>query len=98
MEIRSLAVFDDWLENLKDSTARARIIIRIRRLANGNPGDHQGVGDGIMELRLHFGPGYRVYYVEQDSVFIMLLCGGDKGTQSKDIERAKSLALQIEED
>lgn len=98
MEIRSLPVFDVWLDNLKDSTSRARIIIRIRRLANGNPGDHHGVGDGIMEMRLHFGPGYRVYYVERDSVFIMLLCGGDKSTQSKDIERAKSLSLHLEED
>jgi putative addiction module killer protein len=98
MEIRSLEVFDDWLDDLKDRTARARIIIRIRRLANGNPGDHRSVGSGVEELRLHFGPGYRVYYVQRGSILIFLLCGGDKSSQSNDVERAKALALQIEDD
>jgi putative addiction module killer protein len=99
MEIRSLEVFDDWLNDLRDRGARARIIIRIRRLANGNPGgDHQSVGEGVEEMRLHFGPGYRVYYIQRRSVLVVLLCGGDKSTQAKDISRAKALALQIEDD
>lgn len=95
MEIRRTAVFDDWFNGLKDRQVRNRIFARLHRLASGNPGDHAGVGEGVMELRLHFGPGYRVYYVQRGDAVIIVLGGGDKSTQAKDIEKAKALAREV---
>lgn len=89
--------FRDWLDGLRDGKARLRIDDRLRRLANGNVGDTKSVGDGVQELRLHFGPGYRVYYTWRDGVLIILLCGGDKGSQARDIAKAKKLAKEAED-
>lgn len=77
-----------WLDDLRDSMARLRIAARIDRLGNGLPGDWKSVGGGVFEMRIAIGPGYRVYYAQQGNVLIVLLCGGDKRTQTKDIERA----------
>jgi putative addiction module killer protein len=96
IEIRETGTFSDWLRELRDSRAKAIIAARIRRLAFGNPGDVRPVGDGVSELRIHFGPGYRVYYVQRGAVLIVLLCGGDKSTQEKDIEKARNLAKETE--
>jgi putative addiction module killer protein len=96
IEIRETETFSDWLLALRDSQAKARIAARVRRLAFGNPGDVRPVGEGISELRIHYGPGYRVYYVQRGAVLILLLCGGDKSTQDRDIETAKRLAKETE--
>jgi len=96
IEIRETAVFSDWLKSLKDESTRSRILARIRRLAFGNPGDVSPIGGGLSELRIHFGPGYRVYYVQRGDVLVVLLCGGDKRSQVRDIERAKVLAADLE--
>jgi putative addiction module killer protein len=84
--------FDRWLRRLKDRAGRLRILSRIDRLANGNPGDVRAVGNGVSELRVDVGPGYRVYFVQRGATLIVLLCGGDKATQHGDIERAHRLA------
>jgi putative addiction module killer protein len=84
--------FDKWLRKLKDRQGKLRIAERIDRLAHGNPGDVKPIGRGISELRLTYGPGYRVYYLQDDERLILLLCGGDKSTQQKDIEKAQQLA------
>jgi putative addiction module killer protein len=89
--IRRTEEFDVWLRRLKDRVAVNRIGHRIDRLAAGNPGDVKPVGEGVSELRMDFGPGYRVYFGQRDAELIMLLAGGDKSTQSKDIERAIKL-------
>ncbi|WP_416423582.1 type II toxin-antitoxin system RelE/ParE family toxin [Pseudomonas sp. App30] len=83
--------FRSWLTKLKDDIGRARITARINRLAEGLPGDVASVGQGVWELRIHFGPGYRVYFHQQGDTFIILLCGGDKGSQSRDIEAAQQI-------
>jgi putative addiction module killer protein len=83
IEIRRTEIFRDWLINLRDGVAQARIAKQIDRLALGNPGQSRGVGEGIVELKIDFGPGYRVYYVAKGSVLIVLLCGGDKSTQTR---------------
>ena len=88
--------FNDWLESL-DTSSRARIRARIDRLTLGNYGDYKAVGDGVKELRLNFGPGYRVYFAEEDAVIIILLCGGHKKTQCKDITRAINYWNQLKE-
>lgn len=80
--------FSSWLKKLKDNTGKARIVARINRLLEGLPGDVTPVGQGISELRIHHGPGYRVYFYQQGDTLVILLCGGDKGTQSRDIETA----------
>jgi putative addiction module killer protein len=85
-----------WLESLRDVAGRARIAKRIDRLAQGNFGDRKPVGDGVSELRLALGPGYRVYYTERNGIVTILLCGGDKGSQERDIARAKAMAQEIE--
>lgn len=90
-------IFRGWLNSLRDRTARLRIDDRLKRLASGNAGDTKSVGDGVQELRLHFGPGYRVYYMWRDGVLIILLNGGDKSTQARDISRAKALAKEAED-
>lgn len=81
-------VFDDWLKGLRDLKGRARVDMRIRRLADGNPGDVRPVGKGVSELRVDVGPGYRVYYATKGDEIILLLAGGDKSTQTRDIEKA----------
>lgn len=94
-EVFKTAEFDTWLLNLKDHVGKARIISRIERLEQGNSGDAEPVGDGISELRVHSGPGYRVYYKQTGRTIILLLCGGDKSTQQRDIRRAKSIAAEL---
>lgn len=91
--IRS-ATFDRWLSGLRDRRAVTRITARLDRLAGGNPGDAQPVGDGVSELRINYGPGYRVYFIQRGPVLIILLCGGDKSSQDRDIKQAKALAEQ----
>lgn len=82
--------FDDWLDNLRDAKGRARIEVRLDRLEQGNFGDCEPVGEGVFELKMDFGPGYRAYFAEENSAIVLLLIGGDKSTQAKDIKTAKS--------
>lgn len=84
--------FTEWIDGLKDITGRARILARIRRLADGNPGDHRNLTGGVSELRVDAGPGYRVYYTRRGNELIILLVGGDKASQQRDIDKAKELA------
>ncbi len=93
--IRQTRVFSDWLAYLRDLKAVARIDIRIRRLSLGNPGDVKSVGSGVKELRIDYGPGYRVYFVDRGRVAVILLCGGDKRSQEADIALAKRLAKEV---
>jgi len=95
IEIRKTEIFAKWLDGLHDIRARARILVRIERLAAGNPGDVKPVGGGVSELRIDYGPGYRVYYQKHDQNVVILLAGGDKGTQAKDIKIALSLAHNL---
>jgi putative addiction module killer protein len=95
IEVRQTVAYAEWYSGLRDRQAKARIDIRIRRLSLGNPGDVKPVGDGISELRIDHGPGYRVYFVRQDTVLIILLAGGEKSSQDKDIRLAKALAKQL---
>ena len=90
--IRETDDFTEWMDNLRDSHAKVRILRRIDRLAKGNAGDVKPVGEGISEMRVDYGPGYRVYFVQRGAVLIVLLCGGDKRTQDRDIKMAKVLA------
>lgn len=90
-------IFDCWFRNLSDSQARAKIAARIRRLSLGNTGDVKPVGEGVSEMRIRYGPGYRVYYIARGPVIVVLLCGGDKSSQPKDIKQAKSIAAQWKE-
>jgi putative addiction module killer protein len=96
IEIRATETFSCWLTALRDDRARARIAARIQRLAFGNPGDVKPVGEGISELRIDVGAGYRIYFVQRGTMLIVLLCGGDKATQNKDIAAAKRLAKEIQ--
>jgi putative addiction module killer protein len=98
MEIRQTEAFARWFSKMTYVRMRARIADRIDRLAGGNPGDVAPVGGGVSELRLHFSPGYRVYFVQRGEVLIMLLCAGDKSTQRRDIETAKKLARELEDE
>ncbi|NKC16445.1 MAG: type II toxin-antitoxin system RelE/ParE family toxin [Gammaproteobacteria bacterium] len=93
-DIIKTATFDRWLRKLRDHRAKARIQMRIRRLSLGNPGDIKPVGEGLSEMRIDYGPGYRVYYMQHNSVLVVLLCGGDKSTQQNDIAKAKELASE----
>ncbi len=95
IEVRRTQVFSDWLTGLRDKSARARIEVRIDRLALGNPGDVKPVGGGVSELRIPSGAGYRVYFVQRGDVLVILLCGGDKSGQSRDIVAAKVLAQEL---
>ena len=97
MEIRETIQFSSWLADLRDRQARARVLVRITRLAQGNPGDVKPVGNGVSELRLTYGPGYRIYYFKRNEELIILLVGGSKSTQKKDIESAHRLAKEISE-
>jgi putative addiction module killer protein len=96
IEVRQTTRFATWLAGLRDERARARILKRLDRAANGNLGDVAPVGEGVSEMRIFYGPGYRVYFVQRGSELIVLLCGGDKSTQSADIEEAKAMAKEIE--
>ncbi|MEO6264767.1 MAG: type II toxin-antitoxin system RelE/ParE family toxin [Luteimonas sp.] len=87
--------FDAWLKTLRDPIGKARIISRIRSAEAGNLGDCEAVGDGISEMRVHFGPGYRVYFYRKDSFVFLLLCGGSKSSQSQDIKLAKKIAKDL---
>ena len=95
IEIRKTENFAKWIDALPDIHARVRILVRIERLAAGNPGDVKAVGEGISELRIDYGPGYRVYYKKQGQKVIILLAGGDKRTQAKDIKAALLLAQNL---
>jgi putative addiction module killer protein len=97
MEIRKTDLFAKWLDSLRDLHARARVQARIERLALGNPGDVAPVGEGVSELRINYGPGYRVYFKQRGRELIILLAGGDKRTQASDIKVALRLARNLEE-
>jgi putative addiction module killer protein len=88
-------VFSAWIDGLRDEFAKAKIHERIDRLAAGNAGDVKPIGEGVSELRISYGPGYRIYFVERRGILIILLCGGDKSTQDRDIKKAKALASNI---
>lgn len=97
IEVRKTDLFARWLDDLRDILARARIQARIERLAAGNPGDVEPVGEGVSEMRIHYGPGYRVYFKKRGQQLIILLAGGDKSTQSQDIKTALTLARKLSE-
>jgi putative addiction module killer protein len=97
IEIRKTTLFAQWLDELRDIQARARIQARIERLAAGNPGDVEPIGEGVSELRINYGPGYRVYLRKRGRELIILLAGGDKATQAKDIKTALRLARNLSE-
>ena len=94
LAIRQTETFSTWLRELRDARAKRKILVRIDRLAGGNTGDVAAVGEGVSEMRIHYGPGYRVYFVQHGAELIVLLCGGDKASQQRDIETAKQLARQ----
>jgi putative addiction module killer protein len=95
MEVRQTDVFAAWFAALRDREARARITVRIRRLSLGNPGDVRAVGGGVSEMRIDYGPGYRLYFVRRGQALVVLLCGGDKRGQDRDIARALELAKEV---
>ena len=97
IEIRKTDRFAHWLDELRDISARARIQARIERLATGNPGDVKPVGEGVSEMRINYGPGYRVYFQQRGRALIILLAGGDKSTQARDIRTALHLARNLSE-
>jgi putative addiction module killer protein len=97
IEIRETDIFKTWLRSLKDRRAKARIEVRIKRISLGNFGDVEPVGNGVSELRIDYGAGYRVYFVKRGNIIVILLCGGDKSTQSKDIRKAHELAQRLED-
>jgi putative addiction module killer protein len=92
MNVRVTEAYLSWINGLRDRVVRARIQVRVDRLVHGNPGDHRNLTDGVSELRVDVGPGYRVYYTERGGELIVLLAGGDKGSQARDIQRAIELA------
>jgi len=92
MRVEMTEVYRDWINSLRDRASRARIQVRVDRLVHGNPGQHRVLASGVSELKIDFGPGYRVYYTERKGVLIVLLAGGDKSSQQKDIEKALALA------
>jgi putative addiction module killer protein len=96
-EVERSSVYKEWFSELKDSKTRMIIDKRIDRLQNGNAGDHKHIVANIFELRIHYGAGYRVYYQDTGKEIIILLCGGDKGTQQRDIDKAKDIAKQYKE-
>ena len=98
MTVRETESFTKWTDSLKDQIAQALIAARIRRISAGNFGDSKSVGDGVSELRINYGPGYRLFFTQRGGEIIILLCGGDKSTQTRDIEAAKRIAKNIEEE
>ena len=97
IKVRQTEVFANWLANLRDRKAKARVQVRIDRMEVGNFGDVAPVGQGISEMRIAYGPGYRVYFVQKGPIIVILLCGGDKSSQSSDIIKAKAIANQLED-
>jgi len=95
IEVRRTAAFAEWLTGLRDQNAKGRIASRISRLEHANPGDVKSVGGGISEMRIDYGPGYRLYYATRGAALVILLCGGDKRTQDADIRKAKALAKEL---
>jgi putative addiction module killer protein len=95
MRARMTEVYRDWIDSVKDLRSRARIQVRVDRLIHGNPGDHRRLAGGVCELKLDFGPGYRVYYAQAESDLIVLLIGGEKSSQWTDIEKAQALASDL---
>jgi putative addiction module killer protein len=95
IEVRQTEVYSRWFNDLRDRQARARINVRIRRLSLGNFGDVKPVGEGVSEMRIEYGPGYRVYFAQRGHALVVLLAGGDKHTQDKDIKRALDLAREL---
>ncbi|MHB1951069.1 MAG: type II toxin-antitoxin system RelE/ParE family toxin [Acidiferrobacteraceae bacterium] len=95
MEVRKTDVYARWLDTLRDERARARILVRVERLRAGNAGDVRPVGEGVSELRIDYGPGYRVYFVRRSQALVILLAGGDKGSQKADIRTALRLARNL---
>ena len=97
IEVYTTDVFDSWFARLKDPQGKARIQARIDRLELGNYGNAKSLGDGISELRIHSGPGYRVYFTQRASIVVILLVGGDKSSQARDIQRARKMARELED-
>lgn len=97
LEIRKTAVYASWIDGLRDIRARARILARIERFAAGNPGDIKPVGEGVSEMRIDYGPGYRIYFTKRGREIVILLAGGDKTTQAADIKMALRLAKNLPE-
>lgn len=97
MIVEETEIYRTWINGLRDVTGRAKIQVRVDRLVHGNPGQHRRLTEGISELKIDFGPGYRVYYQQRGTRLILLLAGGDKSTQSRDIQRAIELARNFEE-
>ena len=95
VEVRQSQTYAEWFKGLRDRTAKTRIDIRIRRLSLGNPGDVKPVGEGVSELRVDYGPGYRIYFMQKADVLIVLLAGGDKASQDRDIRNAKILTREL---
>lgn len=95
--LKQTETFRKWRMRLNDERARALVASRLDRLAFGHPGDVASVGDGVSELRLHYGPGYRIYFQQRGDILVVLLCGGDKGSQAKDIKLAKKLSQEWSE-
>jgi len=98
VQVRQTERFVRWLEDLRDLRGRAKVLARIERLISGNPGDAKPVGAGVSELRINYGPGYRVYYLQKGTTLIILLAGGDKSSQAKDIQAALQLADTFSEE
>jgi putative addiction module killer protein len=97
LSVKRALEFSSWIKDLRDLRARAKVLSRIDRLALGNPGDVMPVGEGVSELRINYGPGYRVYYIQRGEGYVVLLCGGDKDSQDADIKSAKKLASELED-
>ncbi len=95
MRVRMTVVYRDWINALRDRAGRARIQVRVDRLVHGNPGQYRNLTDGVSELKIDFGPGYRVYYTERGGEIIVLLAGGDKSSQQQDIKMAIALAKKL---
>src|SRR3954447_2748655 len=97
VRVEKTDVYREWLDALKDRAGRARVLVRVERLIHGNPGQHRDLTDGVSELKIDFGPGYRVYYAQRGTILLLLLAGGDKSTQQKDIAMAIHLSRNFRE-
>ncbi len=97
MRVKKTDEYREWLDRLRDQAGRARILLRVDRLIHGNPGDHRNLQGGVSELKIDFGPGYRIYYTQRGEQLLLLLIGGDKSSQAKDIAKAQELAKDFSE-